>query len=595
MDWLAVLDPRSDRGHSPRLVSASRGRAPRLVEVGDRRLLFSGVLHENPPGADGSGDAERLLSAYLRTGAALFPGLRGRFAFVLDDRRHRVAYVVRDPMGVHPVFYAADSDALYVSPSAETVARRAGRRPELNSLAAAALLLRRSLDGREALFVGVRRLLQGHLLERRSGAWSVRRYWQPAADPAYDPDELDARVRRAVERVADGRVAIFLSGGLDSALVGAVAADMARSRGEPAPVALSLALNGSDADEERMQRRVADRLGLELVLRRPADLVGPDGLLAATLASAQHPLPRPPGILEPAYDELSRAAATLGVSTILSGAGGDELLLPPAGYATDRAFAVDLSALAELVRAWAGYWPGRQPLAALHGVLWRSGVRAAARALVLTAVNRLDEDGARRLARRRAERRIPSWIAPDEHLRAALLDHLTVDATSAGNHDLVARERQRVLDSGNHSVAQELSFALSDRTGATLAAPLLDPDVVDLLYGLSPRVLVAGGRAKAPARDVLGRYLPELASSWPRTVYGNSFWAETIRREWQRAWSVSNGLIELAAAGIVDPEGLERQLAAEPGRWGFAELAAAALALSLESWLRGVAHRSDGV
>ena len=488
MDWLAVLHPPDVDDAGIRVVSAAAGPAPRLVRVGDCSLLFSGALHEQAPGAeaDTEADAERVLTAYLRAGADVFSRLRGCFAFVLDDRRHDLSYVVRDPMGAHPVFYAAQGDALYVSPNAETVARRGGRIPELNRLAAAAFLLRKSLDGGETLFAGVQRLLQGHLLERRAGALRARRYWQPTAEPEYDPDELDARLRRAVERVIVGRAGVFLSGGLDSALVGSIAAAVAHSRGEPPPVAFSLALRGSDGNEEPMQREVAARLGLELELRTPAELVGPEGLLSATLALARHPLPRPPELLAPAYEELARTADAMGVPTILSGAGGDEMFLPPSGYATNRVFALDLSALGELVRAWAGYWPGDQPLAALRGVLWYSGLRAAARDFVISSATRLDQDSGRRLVQRKAEQRMPSWFAPDEDLRAALLDHLTADALSKGHRPTIARERQEVLDGGNLSSAQELQFEMYDRSGIAGAFPLLDPDVVDLLYGLPP-------------------------------------------------------------------------------------------------------------
>jgi hypothetical protein len=149
-----------------------------------------------------------------------------------------------------------------------------------------------------------------------------------------------------------------------------------------------------------------------------------------------------------------------------------------------------------------------------------------------------------------------------------------------------------LLDAANLSIAQELAFEMEARTGAASRSPLLDPDVVGLLYRLPPRQLVAGGRAKAPARKVLTRYLPDLANSWPRTVYGDSVWTETIRREGDRAWSASGGAAVLSELGLVDSERLEAIFTGAAGSTSPADLTAAWRAMSLNSWLRGINDRS---
>jgi len=159
----------------------------------------------------------------------------------------------------------------------------------------------------------------------------------------------------------------------------------------------------------------------------------------------------------------------------------------------------------------------------------------------------------------------------------------------------VDAQRRALLDSGNISIAQESAFDLRARAGAALFSPLLDPDVVELLYRLPPRRLIAGGRAKSPARGVLSRYLGDLANAWPRTVYGNSLWAATIRTEGSRAWSASGGASLLEALGLVDPERLEAILTGEASPVSLSNLTAAGRALTLNSWLRGINDRSHRV
>jgi hypothetical protein len=572
---------------------------PRVAEMGECTLLFSGALAKGVLDEDASllGDESRVLSAYLRCGTALFPRLRGRFVLVLVDGRNGVCYAIRDPMGAHPLFYAADRQTIVVSPSAELAARRCGRKPELNRVVAAASLLRAPLEGEETFFVGVRRLLQGHMLEAHGDGTKVGRYWLPQGRDSspYRVDQFHELVRQAVDRLVDGRTGIFLSGGLDSALVAAVLADLCRSRGLVAPVALSLAFRGTDANEEPMQREVASRLGLEHVVCTPAELVGERGLLEATLELARRSTAYPPELLAPAYEELARLGSSRGCTSILSGSGGDEWLLPPWAYAADRVLSLDALALAQLCRAWLGYWPELGRVSVLRAVLWRLGLRSATRSLSARLAGRFAPALLMRVRRARAEQRIPPWMVPDEDLRRHVLDRILAQTTPDPPGAAVGAQRWALLDGENLSIVQELAFEHQAHTGAASLSPLLDPDVIEFLHLLPPRQLVAGGRAKAPARDVLSRYLPDLADSWPRTVYGNSVWIETIRAEGSRAWSASGEASVLAEFGLVDPGRAKAILTGDVGRASLSDLTGAWRSLSLDSWLRGIGDRTDAL
>ena len=80
-------------------------------------------------------------------------------------------------------------------------------------------------------------------------------------------------------------------------------------------------------------------------------------------------------------------------------------------------------------------------------------------------------------------------------------------------------------------------------------------------------------------------------NSWPHTVYANSFWADTIRREEGKAWATSDGTPILRELGLVDPARVEAILTGKNGPASPSDLVAAWRALSLDSWLRGIEDR----
>jgi asparagine synthase len=342
-----------------------------------------------------------------------------------------------------------------------------------------------------------------------------------------------------------------------------------------------------------MQREVAARLGLESVLRTPEDLVGPTGLFQAALELARHSISHPPELVVPAYDELSVLGVARGCTTILSGSGGDEWLLPPPAYAVDRILSLDVLALTELCRAWAGYWPGRQPLSAMRGVLWRSGVRSLGLSLFTSITGRLAPEVPLRMRRARAEQRIPAWLIPERDLRRCVVERMAEQTPLHAPGAALEAERRLLLDLETLSVGSEVAFEAEARTHASYLSPLLDADVVDYLHHLKPRELITGGHAKAPARDILSRFLPGLATSWPRTVLGNALWRDTIRDQGARAWSLSGGVSSLAELGLVDASGVRATLSDAGAPVTLSALVAAWRALSLESWLGGIADRKN--
>jgi asparagine synthetase B (glutamine-hydrolysing) len=237
-------------------------------------------------------------------------------------------------------------------------------------------------------------------------------------------DELghfDELLEQAVQRCRDGRpTGIFLSGGLDSVSIAAVAASATRSESDAAPLALSLAFPDPEANEERVQRGVAKTLGIPQIMLEWDPAVGPEGVIgrAAELTSS---LPAPLlNFWMPAYDGLAMAGRERGCEVILTGAGGDEWLGVTPFYAADLLRWGSIRGLRRLYAEQRRSYPVTR-LAYGRNVVWRYGARpvlgsAVKRGLDRTAPSLIERERLRRIARS-----TPRWIAPDPALQAEIL------------------------------------------------------------------------------------------------------------------------------------------------------------------------------
>ena len=144
---------------------------------------------------------------------------------------------------------------------------------------------------------------------------------------ADDSDEFDALLERSISRCLElGPTSIFLSGGLDSVSIAAVALDLAKRHELPTPLALSLAFPTPETSEEDVQLGVATALGLPQIMLGLEDSVAPDGLVGRALElCADWPLPQT-YIWSGAYQELAKTGVEHGARVIMTGGGGDEWL-----------------------------------------------------------------------------------------------------------------------------------------------------------------------------------------------------------------------------------------------------------------------------
>ncbi|HJR60746.1 MAG TPA: asparagine synthase-related protein [Vicinamibacterales bacterium] len=536
--------------------SSAAGRASRAVFDGtlyNRAALESEL--EVPRGA-ALNDAELVLRAYEKFGASLFAHIKGVFGAVIWDVAEARLLVSRDPIGVQPLFYAEQNGRFIFSVSAERIVRTPGVSARLNDRAIADWLSHRWPDAEETFFDAVKRMRPGYVLTVGRSGRRMERYWDPAppGQPVQwlkedDLERFDDVFSQAIDRcMHSGPSGIFLSGGLDSVSIAAVATDLARRRKAQAPAALSLAFPGDECNEESVQASVASQLGLDQTMVPFNEAVGPQGLLQAALDLGRT-WPQPMmNAWNPAYIHLGSLAARKGCRVILTGSGGDEWLTVSSYHTADLLGAFDVSGLAHMLssirRSYKFSW-----LNIMRATLWVYGIRP----WLTIAANAVAPGAVHDARMRRIVATTPDWVAPGEALRQELNRRAVgMILPPKPENGFYLREMRQSLEHPLQAVEMENAFVSGRRTGAALRHPFWDPDLVDLMFRIPPRLLNQGGRTKGMVRDAIARRFPDLGFERHRKVFAYGFFGSVVKDQGPAAWSRLGGAKTLADLGVVD-------------------------------------------
>jgi asparagine synthetase B (glutamine-hydrolysing) len=569
-------------------------------------VLFDGALYnrddvEHELGhsmtSTSSSDAETILAGYLRSGERFFERLRGSFALIVWDTKRKTLFSLRDPIGTCPLFYASAGDGFIFSTSIDLLIKHPSVSTSLNRAALSDFLIDRFPFSEETFFEAVKRVPRGHVV-RMDGKGRVHSYcyWDPAPEGTVNwikPEELeqfDELFDRAVTRcLRFGPAAIFLSGGLDSGSVAAVAAERSKSLGLPKPIALSLLFPDPAISEEVVQRNVATQLGLPFVMKHFYEAAGGNGVVEPALKMSAT-LPSP--LLNtwwPAYYGLAGEGAKHGCRTVLTGDGGDEWLTVSPFLAADYLRSFDVAGIYKLWKSI--YQSYHEPTFALfRNLIWRWGVEP----LLMPPAHRV----VKRLApwaitlRHQVRGTVPKWLAPDNALRQELKERrYGRPPTKREKPDsFYLRSARTALDLPLISMVSEESFNIGERLGFRELQPFWDADLVDLLYRTPPVLLNNDGRNKGLVRSTLARRFPQVGFNQQRKMGASEFYATSLFREGGEALQRLGKMQALADLRVVDEAGLrsflEHIVARRPVRQAFQIWKV----LNLETWVR--AHAS---
>lgn len=506
---LAILD--APCGHQPMELPA-RGSHNSLTvvfngEIYNHHNLRSELTDAGHVFSSHYSDTEVLLHGYRQWGDDLPAHLEGMFAFAIWDERAQQLFLARDRMGKKPLWFCRQADELvFGSQPATILAGLAGRAIPAINRDALRLYLRLGYTFEQSMFQELEELPPGSCMtvDARSQT-DLNIYWPTNRTDLHNATDDDEQAQRTLAELlgiavglrleSDVPLGCFLSGGIDSSLVAALAQQTLDREGQPPLQTFCAKMLDAQYDESPHARLVADHLGTqhhELVIDpRPGQQVIDD----LRMLTASFGEPMADSSLLPTY-WISRAAREH-VTVILSGDGGDELF---AGY--DRYMAMHL--IRRLGSSWASYIPAwmlrsSNPRSFRHrlGRFVDAARHATPAAQYQQMVHLFSQDQMRELG-------VPDYTSwniarwpfdPSDPMLAAM----TWDATHYLPFDLL-----RKVDRASMAV------------GLEVRCPLLDSLVVSYARSLPLKTILHQGKPKGILRTLLSHHLPESITRRPK-------------------------------------------------------------------------------
>jgi asparagine synthase (glutamine-hydrolysing) len=221
------LDPRANQPmHDPsgRYTLVFNGEIYNYVELAKEHLTDVAFVS--------SSDSEVLLHLWARFGVRCLSMLRGMFAFAIWDEQEQSLWLARDRLGKKPIFYSFDQNSLAFASELCALCPLLPVPPKISLASLDLFLGYQFIPAPHSIYENVHKLPAAHYGVWRRGQWQVERYWQLQFEPSRRLaeeevlEQLDAKLREAVRlRLrADVPVGVLLSGGVDSSLVTAIAA-----------------------------------------------------------------------------------------------------------------------------------------------------------------------------------------------------------------------------------------------------------------------------------------------------------------------------------------------------------------------------------
>ena len=491
------------------IVDLSSGQQPLSNEDGSIWVVFNGEIYNHAEvrkELESHGhayrtrsDTETIVHAYEQWGEACVHRFRGMFAFAIWDAPKRRLLLVRDRLGIKPVYWTRTSEALLFGSEIKAILASGLIQPQANLAVLPEVLSTRYTSSEDTMFRGIHKLLPGHLLVFENGKITTRQYWDV---PARGTAGAESSAANPVERfkelleesvklrlMADVPLGMFLSGGIDSS---AIAALMARMIDRPLQT-FSVAFKDRAFNELEYAREVATAIGAvshEIVID-DRDFFG---ALPKLIWHEDEPVAHPSSV--PLY--FVSALARQHVTVVLTGEGSDELL---AGY-------------------------GKYPRVAWN---WRAGtiyermMPGAMRASIARGVIPMLPPALARYARR-------SFLAMDRTPESMFFDNFASIGLADQRQLLSPALRETATDAGAYG--SSLGYFNARTGGSTLLDRLLYADIktylVELLMKQDQMSMAASIESRVPFLD---HKLVEYAAALPDHWKLNGWTTKRILRE----------------------------------------------------------------
>ena len=544
------------------VIDIAGGRQPMCSDDGRIALVFNGeiynyrelrrALSDQGVRFHTASDTEVLLRLYERCGSEAVHYLRGMFAFAVWDGTRDELVLARDRVGKKPLFYALDDESCYF---ASTLGALRDTDPQARRVSLAALdafLTLGYVPAPQSIWDGINKLPAGTMLRVSSSGSRSLRYW--ALEQVVKP--FAGRFAEAVDRLedllttsvtlrlrSDVPLGLFLSGGIDSSLVTAIAAR--HCRGDVSTFSLGFA--EAAFDESGYAERIAQHLGTQ-----HRTFTGRPEMLDVLPVLVRH-------FGEPFGDDAALAVWMLAretrqhVTVVLTGDGGDEGFGGYDSYRTARRLKRLRSVTPMLALRLGAAVRSERP--------WAKRIKRALRILAL--------DEPERFAALRM------FVGPDE-VQTLYAGDLLRERRDSGN--AVAAWLAQSYRSGNGTALRrmrlvDLSTSNADwlmpkvdvatmAHGLEARSPLLDQEVLEFALGLPDQWLLDGNGGKPLLKALLRRFVPAELFQRPKQGFSvplRVWFARGPTGAWADRLAESESLRD---CGWLNPAGI-RQMARE--------------------------------
>jgi len=526
---LAVLDL-SAEGHQPMVSASGRYVIAYNGEIYDHRDLqreLEGRGHR----FRGHSDTEAILAGIDEWGLTkTLSRLNGMFAFALWDRRERRLRLVRDRIGIKPLYYGRLGAAFLFGSELKALAAHPAFRGDEVERDALALYLRHGyVPTPYCIHPGLHKLAPGSIVtvDKDGGATEPVQFWDArtvaldahdrplSGDPRAIEDELEALLGDAVRlraEASDVAVGAFLSGGIDSSLIVALlrAGTTGRVR------TFTIGFREGQSDEAEFARAVADHLGTD----HTELTVGPRESLDV--------VPQLPSLWDEPFADASQIPTHLvsrlardHVTVALSGDGGDELFGGYVRHVKAPAIWRLLERTPRSVRAAAARAVGRVESKTWERLLTVAEPILPARLRMSHPADKMQKLGEILDATSQAElylRLTSYWKRPTDLVRGSHEPKTALTTADPRLDGLGFCERMMLLDAVSYLPDDILTKVDRASMGVGLEArvPFLDHRVFELAWRIPLAHKVRDGHGKRVLRRLLGRHIPARLIDRPK-------------------------------------------------------------------------------
>jgi len=546
---LAIIDL-SPNGHQPMRSSSGRFTMVFNGEVYNYQALKQALASEGKlPSLRGHSDSEIMLACFEAYGIeAAVQRFVGMFAIALWDETEQTLSLIRDRLGVKPLYYTVGPGTLLFGSELKALRAHPSFDRKIDRGSVGLLLQYHYIPDQYCIYEHVVKLLPGAILtvRRREGRLlqTLQRYWSvegAAINGLENPfvgsdmealDTLDQTLQEAValRMIADVPLGVFLSGGIDSSLVTA----LMQSRSTRPVKTFSIGFREDAFNEAQHARAVADYLGTEHTE------------LYVSSRDALAVVPRLPQLFDEPFADVSQIPTFLvaemalkSVTVALSGDGGDELFGGYSRYFQARKLWKMLSKMPAQLRHLGGVMLGQVPLSG-----WEAGTRLTRPLLpaevkagrpadrLLKLLELLPSHDARELYANLV------WHFKQPHtLALGAVRHPTALSVEAPWYSRLSFEHRMMAWDMLTYLPDDILVKV-DRTsmGVSLEArePLLDHRLVELAWRLPLSLKMREKQGKWALRQVLYRYVPQYLVERPKQGFGVPLqdWLRGDLRDW---------------------------------------------------------------